>query len=387
MNFFKEIRMKVFIQIYYILRMVTRVNNKRILFEAYWGKSVSCNPKAMMDYMIENGYDDYEFIVVYNGEDKISSDKIKYVNIRSINYLYYLCTSKYWVANTHIMGELKPKKNQVYMQTWHAAGAFKKFGLDIIQSKDDRDWEKLAWRKEASNWDYLLCSSQEVKDIYSSAFGVDKDIVYPIGIPRNDCFYDSEKISSIKEDINLKIGNKDNKKIILYAPTFRDNREFKLMFDFEKLYEKIGSEYVILLKLHPNIMDDLINIDEKYSNFVFNFSSYGEMQELLLAADLLITDYSSVIFDFSLTGNPIVLYSYDLDEYKNEIRGFYYEYEGFVPGPIVKTENELIKEIMNYEDLKVRNSKRVKEFAKKFNQREEKTSSQLAVELLLSSSK
>ena len=77
-----------------------------------------------------------------------------------------------------------------------------------------------------------------------------------------------------------------------------------LEFQLDKLYEKIGSEYVILLKLHPNIKDDLINIDDKYSNFVFNFSSYGEMQELLLAADLLITDYSSVIFDFSLTGNP-----------------------------------------------------------------------------------
>lgn len=88
------------------------------------------------------------------------------------------------------------------------------------------------------------------------------------------------------------------------------------MFDFDKLYKELGDEYVILLKLHPNIMDDAINIDEKYSNFVFNFSHYGEMQELLLAADLLITDYSSVIFDFALTGNPIILYSYDLDEYK-----------------------------------------------------------------------
>ena len=128
MKFFKEIRMKVFIQIYYILRIFTKVNNKRILFEAYWGKSISCNPKAMMDYMIENGYNDYQFIVVYNGKDKISNNRVKYVNIRSIDYLYYLCTSKYWVVNSHIMGELKPKKNQVYMQTWHAAGAFKKFG-------------------------------------------------------------------------------------------------------------------------------------------------------------------------------------------------------------------------------------------------------------------
>ena len=159
------------------------------------------------------------------------------------------------------------------------------------------------------------------------------------------------------------------------------------MFDFDKLYKELGDEYVILLKLHPNIMDDAINIDEKYSNFVFNFSHYGEMQELLLAADLLITDYSSVIFDFALTGNPIILYSYDLDEYKNEIRGFYYEYESFVPGPIVKTENQLIKEIKNYDELKSRNSNRVKKFAKKFNQREEKSSSQLAVELLLSSNK
>ena len=101
----------------------------------------------------------------------------------------------------------------------------------------------------------------------------------------------------------------------------------------------------------------------------------------------LIHIYSSVIFDFALTGNPIILYSYDLDEYKNEIRGFYYEYESFVPGPIVKTENQLIKEIKNYDELKSRNSNRVKKFAKKFNQREEKSSSQLAVELLLSSNK
>lgn len=387
MKFFKEIRMKVFIQIYYILRIFTKVNNKRILFEAYWGKSISCNPKAMMDYMIENGYNDYQFIVVYNGKDKISNNRVKYVNIRSIDYLYYLCTSKYWVVNSHIMGELKPKKNQVYMQTWHAAGAFKKFGLDIIESEDDRDHEKLVWRKEAQNWDYLLCSSEEVREIYSNAFGVSEDIIYPIGIPRNDCFYDKEKILELKKYINSQIGNNLGKKIVLYAPTFRDNREFKLMFDFDKLYKELGDEYVILLKLHPNIMDDAINIDEKYSNFVFNFSHYGEMQELLLAADLLITDYSSVIFDFALTGNPIILYSYDLDEYKNEIRGFYYEYESFVPGPIVKTENQLIKEIKNYDELKSRNSNRVKNFAKKFNQREEKSSSQLAVELLLSSNK
>ena len=387
MKFFKEIRMKVFIQIYYILHIFTKVNNKRILFEAYWGKSISCNPKAMMDYMIENGYNDYQFIVVYNGKDKISNNRVKYVNIRSIDYLYYLCTSKYWVVNSHIMGELKPKKNQVYMQTWHAAGAFKKFGLDIIESEDDRDHEKLAWRKEAQNWDYLLCSSEEVREIYSNAFGVSEDIIYPIGIPRNDCFYDKEKILELKKYINSQIGNNLGKKIVLYAPTFRDNREFKLMFDFDKLYKELGDEYVILLKLHPNIMDDAINIDEKYSNFVFNFSHYGEMQELLLAADLLITDYSSVIFDFALTGNPIILYSYDLDEYKNEIRGFYYEYESFVPGPIVKTENQLIKEIKNYDELKSRNSNRVKNFAKKFNQREEKSSSQLAVELLLSSNK
>ena len=387
MKFFKEIRMKVFIQIYYILRIFTKVNNKRILFEAYWGKSISCNPKAMMDYMIENGYNDYQFIVVYNGKDKISNNRVKYVNIRSIDYLYYLCTSKYWVVNSHIMGELKPKKNQVYMQTWHAAGAFKKFGLDIIESEVDRDNEKLAWRKEAQNWDYLLCSSEEVREIYSNAFGVSEDIIYPIGIPRNDCFYDKEKILELKKYINSQIGNNLGKKIVLYAPTFRDNREFKLMFDFDKLYKELGDEYVILLKLHPNIMDDAINIDEKYSNFVFNFSHYGEMQELLLAADLLITDYSSVIFDFALTGNPIILYSYDLDEYKNEIRGFYYEYESFVPGPIVKTENQLIKEIKNYDELKSRNSNRVKKFAKKFNQREEKSSSQLAVELLLSSNK
>lgn len=380
MDLFKEFRMKVYILCYYIIRMFTKVKPNRIMLESYWGKSINCNPKAMLDYMLENNYDDYEYIVVYNGEGKTDTNNIKYVNIRSLKYLYYLATSKYWVLNTHQMATLKPKKNQVYMQTWHGAGAFKKFGLDII---DDRQKEKEAWRRDADHWTYLLCSSEEVKDIYSNAFGVKKEIIHPIGLPRNDCFYDTSKIEKLRKEIDKQINNKDNKKIILYAPTFRDNKKFELMFNIEDLYNNLNDEYILLLKLHPNIKDDLIEIDDKYKDFVINFSDYEETQELLMVTDLLITDYSSIIFDFALTSKPIVLYAYDLEEYKNRIRGFYYEYEEFVPGPIVKNQEELIAEIKGYNQLQDRYKEKVENFARKFNHVSDKSASELAVNILL----
>lgn len=379
MEFFKEIRMRVFYIIYYIIKAFTRTNDKRILFESFYGGSVSCNPKAMMDYIVNNGYD-YECIFVYNYNDKKDTDRVKYVNMKTLKYLYYRATSKYWVSNSHIMGSLKPRKDQVYMQTWHAAGAFKKFGMDIIE---DRSGEKQAWRKDADHWTYLLCSSEEIKDIYSKAFAVPANKVYPTGLPRNDYFYNDDIKRKYRKVVDELVGNKYNKKIILYAPTFRDNNEFKIMFDFENLYNELGEEYILLLKLHPNIMSDVIKINDKYKNFVFNFSTYGETQELLLASDVLITDYSSIIFDFALTGNPIIFYSYDLELYKEKLRGFYYEYEKFVPGPIIKTEKELIKELKGFDKLKESNQKKVKEFAEKFNTREEKSSTKLAVDLLL----
>lgn len=380
MDFLKEIRLKIFYLIYYVIKAFTKTNDKRILFESYWGGSVSCNPKAMMDYMIDNGYD-YEYIFVYNAGDKIDTENIKYVNMKSLKYLYYRATSKYWVSNTHIMGSLKPRKDQVYMQTWHGAGAFKKFGLDIIE---DRGSEKAAWRRDADNWNYLLCSSDEVRGIYSNAFGIPIDKVYPTGLPRNDYFYDDDIKNKFKKIINELVGNKDGKKIVLYAPTFRDNNEFKLMLDFEKLYNKFADKYIFILKLHPNIMSDVIKIDDKYKDFVFNFSNYGETQELLLASDVLITDYSSIIFDFALTGNPILFYAYDLELYKEKLRGFYYEYEKFVPGPIIKTESELIDSLNDFENLKSSNKERIEKFARKFNTKADVSSTKLAVDLLLS---
>lgn len=380
MELFKEVRLRVFYLIYYIIRPFVKVNNKRILFESYYGSNISCNPKAILDYIIHNGYD-YECIIVYNRGDKVNSEKIKYVNMKTIQYLYYRASSKYWVSNSHVMGSLKPKKNQVYMQTWHGAGAFKKFGLDIIES---REAEKKAWRKDADNWDFLLCSSKEVQGIYSQAFGITKSKVYPIGLPRNDYFYDSEIKGVIRNKINNLIDNKNDKKIILYAPTFRDNNKFKLMFNFENLYSKLADNYILLLKLHPNIASESIKIDDKFKKFVYNVSDYKDTQELLLASDVLITDYSSIIFDFALTGNPILFYAYDLELYREKLRGFYYEYEEFVPGPIITNEEKLINELMSYDILKVKNEKRVKDFAYKFNDRSSESSTKRATDLLFS---
>ena len=273
---------------------------------------------------------------------------------------------------------LKPKKNQIYLQTWHAAGAFKKFGKSAT---GERLLEKKRWLKDAKNWTYLLCSSDNIKDIYSEAFDIPLNKIVCTGIPRNDIFLYEDERKKNREILNKRINNIDNKKIILYAPTFRDNREFSLELNFDNLYKELNKEYKLLLKLHPNIKDN-IEIDEKYSDFIYDFSNYEETQDLLLASDLLITDYSSIIFDFAITGNPIIFYAYDLEEYADSIRGFYYKYDEFVPGPIVKTSDELVSILKNYEDIKFINSKKVYDFAKKYNKNSENTCIQEVVKLL-----
>lgn len=362
-KYLKEI-VKVGYELLYKIFRVFPVKKNRIIFESFYGKNISCNPKEILDYMIKNNYD-CEYIVVYNKKvnENYEKYKVNFVKVRTIKYFYYYATSKVWVVNTNHMILMKPKKNQIYLQTWHAAGAFKRFGKFVMGSKK---LEKMRWIKDAQYWTYLLCSSEKVKHIYAESFNISDEKIICSGIPRNDVFLDEYKKINAREKLNNKISNVDDKKIILYAPTFRDDKEFELILDFEKIYQKLNNEYKFILKLHPNIKNK-IEIESKYKEFIYDYSQYENTQELLLASDVLITDYSSIIFDFAITGNPIIFYSYDLEEYDNSIRGFYYNYEEFVPGPIVKNDDDLINILENYSKLKAESSKTVLKFASDYN--------------------
>ncbi len=256
---------------------------------------------------------------------------------------YLLATSKYVFLNDNFMpmGSLNFKKEAVVTQLWHAEGVFKKFGLHIPQPEDVRRREIAGAEKLA----YVVCSSKGVKPIYAEAFGVNESKVLPLGAPRCDRFFADIDVNKIREKFDLKYPECKNKRLLLYAPTFRDNEaDDKVLLksiDMKKFCEKFGDEYAFLLRLHPQI--HRCDIDLKNAVDVTGWDDVGE---LTLICECMITDYSSVCMDAALIGKPLVFYAFDLEKYNTD-RSFYFDYESYVPGQVAKSFDELLAAIDN----------------------------------------
>lgn len=251
----------------------------------------------------------------------------------SLKFLYHYSTAAYVVreAGFDSFG-LFTRKGTKVVQLWHAAGAFKKFGLDSNFHKLFR-WQRT---RDAKRWDLLLCSSNSVVDIYSRACGdFDKNKIYVGGLPRNDLLYEL----SLKEEYCRKKYCIDKSvKIILYAPTFRDWTDDHSIFVkfIEYLTNNLSGEYKLAVRLHPSIHEK-----NNFDNKVLDLSSC-HVEEAMIVSDMLITDYSSIIFDYALLNKLMLFYAPDLAEYYSD-RGFYYEYRNFVPGPIGETAERIFE--------------------------------------------
>lgn len=255
---------------------------------------------------------------------------IKYL-FNCIIQVYHVNTSKVVILdyNNFVVSHFKKKYVQV-IQVWHASGAIKKFGNDIKREYPIR------------NYNYVLSTSTYWKKIYSKAFNVAEENVLPLGIPRTDNLFSSKKLAKYKKDIFNKYPNIKGKKIVLYAPTFRGdpiNDVFYQPINLDYIREQLGDEYVVIYKLHPWLQDRELSKD----NNIINGKGDG-IRKLFAITDFLICDYSAVIFDFSILCKPMVFFAPDLEEYKSE-RGMYEEYEEIMPGPICRTEDEVIESI------------------------------------------
>ena len=334
------------------------VDEKMIVFEVFAGKKYADSPKAMYEYMLRNSdYKDYKFYWFFENPEKYKylekHRNTKVYKYRSKMYFKLYAKSKYWITNSTIPLVIRKKSNQKYIQTWHGT-PLKRLGYDILVEgnvmnniKDIRD----KWSKTASLCDYLISPSRFVSDKYRSAFNlkeINPDVkIIEKGYPRNDFLSNYKK--GDMDSIKKKLGLPKNKKVILYAPTFRDNsHDSKLGYvhenklDFDNLKEKLFNDYIILFRVHYLIANSF-NFD-KYKGFIYNVSDYDDINDLYIISDLLITDYSSVFFDYSILKRPIIFYMYDLDDYKNKMRDFYIDLKD-LPGDIIKEEEDLIKSI------------------------------------------
>ena len=252
-----------------------------------------------------------------------------------------LATAEYVFLNDNFMpmGKLNFRKEAVITQLWHAEGAFKKFGLHIPQNDSLRKAEIAA----NSKLSYVVCSSESVRKIYAEAFGVDERKVLPLGAPRVDYLKNEKNQKDALREIHEKYPETRNKKILLYAPTFRDeeemDKEILKNFNLSEVKKNLGDEYEIFVRLHPQI-----HISDRDSLGATDVTDFPDVRKLILASDVLITDYSSICMDFAFLNKKTVFFAYDLKWY-TERRDFYFDYESFVPGLVAMNTAELISAV------------------------------------------
>ncbi len=245
---------------------------------------------------------------------------------------------------------IKKRSETKIVQLWHGCGAFKKFGFstaDKIFGGNAKEQKRYPMYR---NFDLVCVSSPEVVWAYEEAMQLEGEgNVKPVGVSRTDVFFQEDYIAAAKNRIIEQIPAAAEKKIILYAPTFR-GRVAKAYgpdhFNYDKLYEALGEEYIILIKHHP-LVKSLPEIPLEYrDSFVYDVSRTMEIEDLICASDICISDYSSLIFEYSLFEKPIILFAYDLDVYF-DWRGFYYDYFEMAPGPVLVSTEEIIDYIVN----------------------------------------
>ena len=232
--------------------------------------------------------------------------------------------------------QFSPKN--IVVQLWHAPGAFKKFGGSV-----DFKSRKIL-EKASKNTDYLIVSSSNIQDYYSEAFQIHKTKIKPLGLPRADYYFENHDIDDLKSKFFEKYDLSGDKKIVLYAPTFRDEEKYNNVFDYldlEKFNQSLGDEYILALRLHPKIKKFYSGEISSKGKYI-DCSDYSSEQELLLISDILITDYSSIMIEFALLNKPIIFFTYDFESYMTEERGFYFDFKSTVPGPVVYDSNQLI---------------------------------------------
>lgn len=269
---------------------------------------------------------------------------------------YYLFTSKVIVTDDYCdyMGRVELKPKQKLIQIWHACGAFKKFGLDYLQN--DRRKEKGIH----SQYDVVCVSSENIRADYAGAFGIGIDKVQALGVPRTDMFYDTQLIQNLKDQFYKDHPEYARKKILLYCPTFRENRGIKVandpQIDWDVFSDTLPEDTVLLIKNHPRIKEDLLG-GKYYTNIV---NTEESTNTLMMAATIMITDYSSVIFECCLLNMPVIFYCPDYEEYE---RDFYLEFPQDTYGDFTVNQDELQEAILR--NLKTPNLERLETFKEK----------------------
>lgn len=382
-NLYSLVRYKI--QTFYI-----KTDPKMVIFASFEGRSYSDNPKALFEYMVGSGkYNDYTYVWGFRGDisgkqrlfdERFPDCHIEVVSYGSREWRKNTARAGYWIFNYKIGDSIKPKADQIFLQTWHGT-PLKRLGHDLEHfdnALNSKEGIQKRYDKEVLKFTYFISPSPFATEKFKSAWRMDdfgkSDVMLEVGYPRNDALIDlpPKKMESLRSDI---LGDDYKrilgKRILLYAPTFRSNQHesglgytYKEETDFGKLYKRLGSDFIILYRAHYFVANKFDF--KKYDGFVYDVSSYEDINDLYIISDMLITDYSSSMFDYADLKRPMIFYMYDLDHYRDESNGFYFDPYEVLPGPIVKNDDELIDAVI-YQNENFKYDDKYINFNAKFN--------------------
>jgi len=265
--------------------------------------------------------------------------------------IYHLATSKQVVVDNYygFLAATTFKKGVKCTQIWHAAGAIKQFGAKDKANVNRTHAAQERFKKVYNKFDTIVVGSNMMASIFQKAFLATEASFLKVGIPRTDFFFNDKKLQQVKTSFYQNNPILKEKKVILYAPTFRKGEDEvnHLQLDIQKMVTELPSDYVLLIKFHPAVQCTL-NIIHDHPNFAFDYSDYPNINELLIITDILITDYSSIPMEFSLLRRKMIFFAYDLADYKQK-NGLWEDFETSVPGPVAKHTDEVIEAILNEE--------------------------------------
>lgn len=354
-----------------------------VFYNSFGGKQFSDSPRAVFEEIVRRGIEVEHFWSVSDDQVRLP-EGVHAVEWHSREWYEALARSRYVVTNVGLGDWYEKREDQVVVQTWHGT-PLKKIGADLLGTPKANRAYIASLPHRFRQFDHVVSPNSFTTPIMERAFRCAGNVLES-GYPRNDIFHRKDR-EEIAARVRETLGIPDGKKVVLYAPTWRDDKRhtatkfaLDLQVDLAAARRELGEDHVFLFRKHPKILDAIPGAGQ---GFVWDVSSYPDIAELYLITDVLITDYSSVLFDFAHSERPMLFFTYDLEHYRDTLRGFYFDFTVRAPGPLIKTSEELIESIRNIDEVAKRYADKYVRFLDDFCEPRDGTATSRVVDRLL----
>jgi CDP-glycerol glycerophosphotransferase len=336
-----------------------------VVYTSFDGRQVSDSPQAIHEELVRREAPLEHLWVVRDAQAPVPAGAVG-LRLGSREHHEALARARFIVSNDHFPAWLRRRPEQACVQTWHGT-PLKRLGVDVSDRQRSARRLERRW-PSIDNWQYVVSPSRFATPILREAYGIEGEML-ETGYPRNDVLTGPEAAAAGRA-LRRRLGVPDGARTVLYAPTYRDHvvdergrYRLDVRLDLRRLREVLGSDTVILFRKHHYIIDA---VPATPDGFVRDVSAYPDGTRLLLAADVLVTDYSSIMFDYAVTRRPMLFFTYDFDAYRDEIRGFYLDLPSEAPGPLLRTSDELAAALADVEAVEAEFGARYDAFAARF---------------------